>query len=148
MTPEVLRYATSTEGGTTSGDPAGVVLGAACLAGPELQAIAEAIGYPATAFVDDLPGPSTGSIAHRVRYVALDGEIPFSTHATVATAAAIAERAGVGPLPLETPTGPVRVRTQVEGGRVVVTFTSPSGQLVSGTATWLPLSAYDELDQL
>jgi PhzF family phenazine biosynthesis protein len=147
MTPEVLRYATATGDGTTNGDPAGVVLGAACLAGPELQAIAEAIGYPATAFVDDLPGSSKWSIAHRVRFLATDGEIPFSAHATVAAAVAISERAGVGPLLLETPAGPVRVRTEVDGGRIVATFTSPGGQLVSGTANWLPLSAYDELDQ-
>ncbi|KQV69600.1 hypothetical protein ASC64_07070 [Nocardioides sp. Root122] len=122
MTVEVLRYAAFPEDGA-GGNPAGVVLGAASLSDPQMLAIAKAIGYSETAFLS----PTSGSdpSRRRVRYFSPQAEVDFCGHATIASAVAIAERYGAGPLTLETNVGVVPVSTRRDGVEVTATLTSP-----------------------
>jgi predicted PhzF superfamily epimerase YddE/YHI9 len=118
MTPEVLRYAVFTEDGR-GGRPAGVVLDAHALTGAEMLAVAQAIGYPRTAFVvREAPG---GRAA--VRFFGPDGEAAAGHHAAHAAAVAIAERRGPGTLRLDTPAGAVTVSTAGAGGDPVAAVT-------------------------
>jgi PhzF family phenazine biosynthesis protein len=119
MTAEVLRYAAFTEDGR-GGNPAGVVLDAACLEPPQMLAIAEAIGYSETAFVSP-----AGAGTYDVRYFSPHAEVAFCGHATVATAVAMAQRNGVGHVHFHTMAGPVDVSTVLEDGQVTATLTSP-----------------------
>jgi PhzF family phenazine biosynthesis protein len=115
MTAQVLRYAAFTDDGE-GGNPAGVVLDAGSLTDAQMLAIAEAIGYSETAFV--LPEGA-------VRFFSPVAEVAFCGHATVATAVALAERAGPGRLHLVTRAGPVTVDTRIEDGGLVAALTSP-----------------------
>ncbi len=114
MTAQVLRYAAFTVDGR-GGNPAGVVLDAGRLTDPQMLAIAQAIGYSETAFVD----------GGRVRFFSPVAEVAFCGHATIATAVALAERHGPRDLRLVTRAGPVTVSTRVEDGGLVATLTSP-----------------------
>lgn len=123
MTVEVLRYSAFPEDGT-GGNPAGVVLGAGSLSEPQMRAIAEAIGYSETAFLS--PTSESDPARLRVRYFSPRAEVDFCGHATVASAVAIAERYGTGPLTLETNVGIVPISTRHDGVEVTATLTSPA----------------------
>lgn len=111
MTAEILRYAAFTVNGG-GGNPAGVVLDARGLADTEMLAIAADLGYSETAFVTEPLDPAGRA---RVRYFAPLQEVPFCGHATVATAAALAERGAPDELLFETNSGAIPVRTEMTG---------------------------------
>jgi PhzF family phenazine biosynthesis protein len=105
---EILRYSAFTTD-PAGGNPAGVVLDAAGLDDAAMQAVAADVGYSETAFLfreDDRDG-------FVVRYFSPVAEVPFCGHATIATAAAYAERFGLGPLRLHSRVGPIEVETRV-----------------------------------
>jgi PhzF family phenazine biosynthesis protein len=111
---EILRLAAFTDD-PRGGNPAAVVLDARGLDAREMQAIAAAVGYSETAFVD----------GDAVRYFSPAIEVPFCGHATIATAVALAHRDGPGRRTLKTAAGDVVVRTQQdEDGAVTATLTS------------------------
>lgn len=119
--PEILRYsAFSTD--SAGGNPAGVVLDAAALDDAAMLATAAEVGYSETAFV------TVGDQAARrfqLRYFSPLAEVAFCGHATVATAVALAERVGPGPLAFDTPVGEIALDTSVAlGGSVTATLTS------------------------
>jgi PhzF family phenazine biosynthesis protein len=115
---EVLRYAAFTDE-PSGGNPAGIVLDAVGLDGAEMQQIAADIGFSETAFLTPT-GPGTAN----VRYFAPIAEVPFCGHATIASAVALAERRGVGPLSLRTPAGPIEVSTIATPAGIVATLVS------------------------
>ncbi len=104
---EVLRLAAFTTD-PDGGNPAGVVLDAADLDVARMQRIAAEVGCSETAFaVGDPRGP-----AHvRLRFFSPVAEVAFCGHATIATAVALAERDGAGPLTFETAAGTIDVTT-------------------------------------
>ncbi|GIM86638.1 PhzF family phenazine biosynthesis protein [Salinispora arenicola] len=104
---EILRYAAFTTD-PAGGNPAGVVLDATGLSDAEMQRIAAEVGYSETAFL--VPA---GEGHYKVRYFSPKAEVPFCGHATIASAAAHAERHGPGVLHLSTQAGPVEVSTKV-----------------------------------
>ncbi|MFB7471421.1 PhzF family phenazine biosynthesis protein [Kitasatospora sp. NPDC056184] len=120
--PEILRYAafaTDPEGG----NPAGVVLDATGLSAERMLAIAAEVGYSETAFLT--ADPAGG---HAVRYFSPLTEVPFCGHATVASAVALAERAGPGRYLYRTAAGevPVEVAESADGGlRATLTSVEP-----------------------
>ncbi|NUT34173.1 MAG: PhzF family phenazine biosynthesis isomerase [Hamadaea sp.] len=117
---EVLRYAAFTTD-PDAGNPAGVVLDASGLADGEMQRIAADVGYSETAFLSPLDTPGT----FRVRYFSPQAEVPFCGHATIASAVAVADRAGAGDLVFETNAGRVPVATALDAtGRPTATLTS------------------------
>jgi PhzF family phenazine biosynthesis protein len=120
---EILRYtAFSTD--PTGGNPAGVVLDASGISDVEMQQVAADIGYSETAFL--LP---RGQGNFGVRYFSPKAEVPFCGHATIATAAAHAQRHGPGILHLETRAGLVEVTTRVEAdGTATATLISVAPQ--------------------
>ncbi|MFE2034105.1 PhzF family phenazine biosynthesis isomerase [Streptomyces scopuliridis] len=121
---EVLRYtafSTDPEGG----NPAGVVLDAAGLGDDAMLAIAAELGYSETAFLTAPPeGLGEPGRAFTVRYFSPKAEVPFCGHATVATAVALAERAGPGDLVFETRAGTVPVTVTEQDGALRATLTS------------------------
>src|SRR3954451_12296370 len=94
MTPaeQVLRYTAFTDT-PAGGNPAGVVLDARDMSDAEMQGVAAEIGYSETAFLT-----RRGDGEYDVRYFAPEAEVPFCGHATIASAVALAERAGAGTL--------------------------------------------------
>jgi PhzF family phenazine biosynthesis protein len=117
---EALRYAAFTTD-PAAGNPAGVVLDAGDLTDEQMQRIAAEIGYSETAFLRPLAAPGE----HDVRYFSPQAEVPFCGHATIASAVAIAERAGAGELVFQTKAGTVPVTTALDaGGRPTATLTS------------------------
>ncbi|WP_337004640.1 MULTISPECIES: PhzF family phenazine biosynthesis protein [unclassified Microbacterium] len=106
------------------GNPAGVVLDAEGLDDADMQRIAADVGYSETAFLvgraDDADVPR-----YQVRYWSPAAEVPFCGHATVATAVALAERDGPGPIRFDTVAGAVTMSTvRDDSGAVEVSFTS------------------------
>ena len=121
--PQVLRYAAFTED-PAGGNPAGVVLEANGLSDARMQAIAAEVGFSETAFLwPDADGPVPGR-SFRIRYFSPLAEVPFCGHATIATAVALAERLGPGPLHFSALPGPVPADTTVDGGVVTAALTS------------------------
>lgn len=120
----VLQYAAFTDqpGG---GNPAGVVLDATALDAAAMQQIAAELGHSESAFVC---GPVTEDGPVPLRYFSPEGEIPFCGHATIATAAALAEHDRPGTYRLATGAGEVRVRAIAPGsdGNTAGEFDSPS----------------------
>lgn len=117
--PDIQRW-TAFSADPTGGNPAGVVLDAAGLSDDRMLSIAAALGYAETAFVEAVPGG-----ARRIRYFSPIAEVPFCGHATVATAAAIAERDGDGGFTFETPVGAIDITTATGADGVrTVSFTS------------------------
>ncbi|MDQ0893386.1 PhzF family phenazine biosynthesis protein [Agromyces ramosus] len=104
--PEILRYAAFADD-ASGGNPAGVVLDAAGLDDETMQRIAAEADDAETAFITGMADDG----ARRVRYFSPIAEVPFSGHATVATAIAIAEREGPGTLRFETPVGEIVIET-------------------------------------
>ena len=141
-----LHYAafTSTPAG---GNPAGVVLDSTGLGEDQMLAIAAALGYSETAFLQ----PRAGN-AYDVRYFSPQAEVPFCGHATIASAVALAERIGAGDLLFHTRAGLVPVVTRIEHGRIEATLTSvePSVEFAPATLLTEVLAALrwsaDELD--
>lgn len=118
-TMEILRFAAFTTD-PAGGNPAGVVLDATGADDAEMQQVAAEVGYSETAFL--VPGDA-GHFA--VRYFSPKAEVPFCGHATIASAAAYAERHGPGVLHLSTPAGPVEVSTTVRAdGTITATLVS------------------------
>ncbi|RPE79502.1 PhzF family phenazine biosynthesis protein [Vulcaniibacterium tengchongense] len=116
--PELLRYAAFTDR-PEGGNPAGVVLDATGLDEAAMLAIAADLGYSETAFLRP-----HGDGRYDIRYFSPLAEVPFCGHATIASAVAIAERAGPGTLRLRTRGGEIRVETAIEAGRASATLTS------------------------
>ena len=106
MTTEVLRYSAFTKD-PAGGNPAGVVLDATGLTDDEMLAIAAKVGYSETAFVL----PRSGEREFGVRYFSPKAEVAFCGHATIATAVALSERDGEGPLTFHTPAGVISIET-------------------------------------
>jgi len=115
---EILRLAAFSDD-PKGGNPAGVVLDASGLDDARMQEIAAEVGYSETAFVVSRDGDR-----YRVRYFSPLAEVPFCGHATIATAVALAERDGAGPLTFHTPAGVVPVATQGANGSISATLTS------------------------
>lgn len=135
MTAHVLHYSAFTYQGR-GGNPAGVVLDARGLTDAEMLRIAQVVGYSETAFLfpedshaDFRPGdghvPTSGIHTARIRYFSPLAEVAFCGHATVASAAAVADRHGPGQLHLSTRVGPVVISTWTAGGHTGATLTSP-----------------------
>src|SRR5687768_2133680 len=123
--PEILEYAAFTTH-PAGGNPAGVVLDASLLTDEEMLTIAAQLGHSETAFVTgpydaDAAPPGRG---FKIRYFSPLAEVPFCGHATVATAAALAEQIGPGDLLLETASGEVAVSVRDDGGVLKATMTS------------------------
>jgi len=118
-TTQVLRYAAFTDGGR-GGNPAGIVLDAGHLDDLARLEIAAAVGYSETAFVERA-GPA-GSF--RVRYFSPLAEVPFCGHATIATAAAIAELDGPERFRFSTRAGQIDVSTTVTPDGLTATLKS------------------------
>jgi PhzF family phenazine biosynthesis protein len=102
--PEILRYAAFTDR-PDGGNPAGVVLDARGMDDAAMQVVAARVGYSETAFL--LPeGDSDGAPAvYAVRFFTPEVEVPFCGHATIASAVALAERDGPGPVELRAAPG-------------------------------------------
>jgi PhzF family phenazine biosynthesis protein len=84
-------------------------------------AVAARVGFSETAFVTAFdPTARTADL----RFASALGEVPFCGHATIATAVAIAECHGAGPLSFSTAVGPITVRTAAEGSRLWATIVS------------------------
>ena len=115
---EVLRY-TAFSADPSGGNPAGVVLDAIGLDDAAMLAVAADVGYSETAFLEP-----RGDGRFGVRYFSPLAEVPFCGHATIATAVALAERDGAGPLTFHTPAGVVPVATQGANGSISATLTS------------------------
>lgn len=135
MTTQVLHYSAFTYQGR-GGNPAGVVLDARGLTDAEMLQIAEEVGYSETAFLfpkDSSPdlgsddGAVTTSGIHNaaIRFFSPLAEVAFCGHATVASAAAVADRHGPGEIHFSTQVGPVVIRTWTTGSRTGATLTSP-----------------------
>lgn len=114
----IERYAAFPDAGK-GGNPAGVVLDAGELSDAEMLAIAVEIGFSETAFVlSQAPGEAT------LRYFTPLAEIPFCGHATIATAVALSEKNGPGPISFQTPVGPITILTRQDGEQITAAFTS------------------------
>jgi PhzF family phenazine biosynthesis protein len=118
----VLRYAAFTRDGA-GGNPAGVVLDATGLDDAARLAVAAEVGYSETAFLEFQDEGPAGR-RYRTRFFSPKAEVAFCGHVTIASAVAIAERHGPGPLLFETLAGPVAVRTEAGPGGVTATLTS------------------------
>lgn len=125
---QVLRFS-AFAAAPDGGNPAGVVLDAQGLDDAAMQRIATDVGYSETAFLvgrDD----DDGVPRYRVRYWSPAAEVPFCGHATVATAVALAERDGPGPVVFDTVVGAVTMNAVREGsGAIEVSFTSVEPQV-------------------
>jgi PhzF family phenazine biosynthesis protein len=104
---ELLRYA-AFSADPAGGNPAGVVLDATGWADAEMLRVAAEVGYSETAFLVPV-----GDRHFEVRYFSPKAEVAFCGHATIASAAAYAERHGPGDLHLHTRAGLVEVSTTV-----------------------------------
>ncbi|MCU1392634.1 MAG: phenazine biosynthesis protein PhzF [Ilumatobacteraceae bacterium] len=122
---EVLRY-TAFSSDPAGGNPAGVVLDATDATDAEMLAIAAEVGFSETAF---LAPRSDGAFG--VRYFSPLAEVPFCGHATIATAAAYAERHGAGEMRLDTRAGIVHVSTSVANGVVTAALVSVAPRTVA-----------------
>ncbi|MFE5824305.1 PhzF family phenazine biosynthesis isomerase [Streptomyces erythrochromogenes] len=119
--PEITCYTAFTTD-PAGGNPAGVVFNGAALDDAAMLATAAAAGCSETAFV-----VATDHAARRfqLRYFSPLGEVAFCGHATVATAVALAERIGPGPLVFDTQVGEIALETSTEPeGSVTATLTS------------------------
>ncbi|GIG62355.1 oxidoreductase [Longispora fulva] len=113
----VLRYAAFTRD-PAAGNPAGVVLDAD-LTDAEMLAIAAEVGYSETAFL------TRAADGWTVRYFSPKAEVPFCGHATIASAVAVAERVGPGPMLFHTQAGEIPVVTSLDAdGQLTATLTS------------------------
>lgn len=118
---QVLRY-TAFAAEPTGGNRAGVVLDAGAMTDAQMQALAADLGYSESAFV-------TGRLDQddpvRIRYFAPEAEVAFCGHATIATAAAIAEHLQPGDHVLATAAGEVAVQARIVDGVATGALDSP-----------------------
>ncbi|MFE9657855.1 PhzF family phenazine biosynthesis protein [Micromonospora sp. NPDC006431] len=128
---EILRYA-AFSADPAGGNPAGVVLDATGLSDAEMQRLAAEVGYSETAFL--VPD---GDGHFKVRYFSPKAEVPFCGHATIASAAAYAERHGPRILHLETRAGLVEVSTKMHADGTT------TATLISVEPRTKPVSASD-----
>jgi PhzF family phenazine biosynthesis protein len=119
LASRALRYAAFTNQGS-GGNPAGVLLDAVGVDDGVRLAVAAQVGYSETAFVEAQGGRGQ----YRVRYFSPQAEVAFCGHATIAAAAAIADRDGPGLLQFSTLAGPIAVQTSVTSEGVTATLTS------------------------
>jgi PhzF family phenazine biosynthesis protein len=116
---DILRYA-AFSADPAGGNPAGVVLDATGLGDAEMQRVAAEVGYSETAFLTP-----DGDGHFEVRYFSPKAEVPFCGHATIASAAAHAQRHGPGALHLHTRAGLVEVSTTAHAdGTITATLVS------------------------
>ncbi|WP_322410901.1 PhzF family phenazine biosynthesis isomerase [Microbacterium invictum] len=101
------------------GNPAGVVLDADGMTDDEMLRVAADVGYSETAFVTR--GDRSDA---SLRYFSPRAEVPFCGHATVATAAALAETNGGGDYAFATPVGRIDIRVDDTAAGRVISFTS------------------------
>ena len=87
-----FRAFTTERSNLTSGNPAGVVVGAEDLGDGDMLDIAARLGFSETAFLTSIAQESA-----RVRYFTPRAEIAFCGHATIASGVALARR-GAGPV--------------------------------------------------
>ncbi len=116
---QVQRYAAFPDGGQ-GGNPAGVVLEASGLGDARRLALASAVGYSETAFVE----PGCGPGKWKLRYFSPQSQVAFCGHATIATAVALAERDGPGLLRFDTLAGEIAVETRPTPQGFSATLTS------------------------
>lgn len=117
---QVLRYAAFVDPRVEAGgNPAGLVLDARGLREARMRRIAADVGYSETAFL--FPAQDG---APAVRYFSPRAEVPFCGHATIALAAALAERDGPGEWTLRTRAGEVAVRAQRTAAGLSATLVS------------------------
>ncbi len=103
----------------SSGNPAGVVLGADFLSDADMQDIATQLGFSESAFLSDVaPGSA------RIRYFTPRAEIAFCGHATIASGAALARAGATGVVRLRTNAGEVLVEASAH--RAVLTAVETS----------------------
>jgi PhzF family phenazine biosynthesis protein len=102
------------------GNPAGIVLDATDLTDTNMLAIAADVGYSETAFLT----PTGQSARFGMRYFSPRAEVAFCGHATIASAVALAERAGPGAITLDTVAGPVTATTRETLDGLTATLTS------------------------
>ncbi|GAB2496224.1 PhzF family phenazine biosynthesis isomerase [Nocardiopsis aegyptia] len=131
-TTQILRY-TAFTADPSGGNPAGVVLDAAELDDDAMLTVAADLGYSETAFVT---ARDERRRRFTVRYFSPLAEVDFCGHATVATAVALAERLGAGPLVFDTAVGEVPVDTATDTGEATrATLTSvPTTSRPAGAA--------------
>jgi PhzF family phenazine biosynthesis protein len=129
--PAILRYTAFTDT-PEGGNPAGVVLDASRLSDDEMQRTAAEVGYSESAFVS-----TRDDGAYDVRYFSPEMEVPFCGHATIATAVALAERDGAGPLTFHTRAGTVPVATEGATGSITATLTSVAPRVEAAPADLL-----------
>ncbi|MBV8931615.1 MAG: PhzF family phenazine biosynthesis isomerase, partial [Kutzneria sp.] len=121
VSPDLLRY-TAFASAPGGGNPAGIVLDATELDATDMQRIASEVGYSETAFLVPVPRRNR---RYQVRYFSPLAEVAFCGHATIATAVALAERIGPGPLLFSTRSGDVDVDTALTpGGPPTASLTS------------------------
>ncbi|WP_042420966.1 PhzF family phenazine biosynthesis isomerase [Streptacidiphilus anmyonensis] len=144
--PDVLRY-TAFSADPSGGNPAGVVLDARALGDSEMLALAAEVGYSESAFVTERDDDAR---RFRIRYFSPLAEVDFCGHATVATAVALADRLGTGPLVFTTNAGEITLDT----GRETVDDGTGGGsgaEAVRATLTSVPTrtrpAADAELDE-
>jgi len=102
------------------GNPAAVVLDADRLSTLDMQRIAAEMNVSETAFLSRAAGPGSGP---RLRWFTPTGhEVAFCGHATVATVHALRESGGLreNRITFETAGGPLPVRVEPHGARVVI----------------------------
>jgi len=114
--------------GDEGGNPAGVALDARGFDDAAMLAVAHEVGFSETAFVVD---PAVGGDPRHlaVRYFSPVAEVPFCGHATIATAVAVADRLGAGPLRFDTPAGGIALATEGTDGGTTAAFTSVPTQV-------------------
>ncbi|RAG84811.1 phenazine biosynthesis protein PhzF [Streptacidiphilus pinicola] len=119
--PDILRY-TAFSSDPSGGNPAGVVLDARALDDEAMLAVAAEVGYSESAFLTER---DEAARRFRIRYFSPLAEVDFCGHATVATAVALAERLGEGPLLFLTNAGEITLDTaRGADGAVRATLTS------------------------
>lgn len=114
----ILKIAAFSDGGT-GGNPAGVWIGDALPAVPEMQRIAAEVGFSETAFAAPL---GTG---WRVRYFSPESEVPFCGHATIALGAALALKLGDGVFDLALNQARITVEGRRDGTGIAAALQSP-----------------------
>lgn len=105
---EILRMAAFTTE-PSGGNPAGVVLDAEGMDRPSMQQVAAEVGYSETAFATR---DATRPRHFGLRFFSPLAEVDFCGHATLATAVALADSLGPGPLTFDTPAGQIEIETR------------------------------------
>ncbi|MDO9637676.1 MAG: PhzF family phenazine biosynthesis protein [Pseudotabrizicola sp.] len=104
------------------GNPAGVVLLDATVAGAEMARVAADVGYSETAFAVALDASRKN---WQVRYFSPESEVPFCGHATIALGAVLGQTFGPGTYALTLNTGSITVETDKSGDEMTATLLSP-----------------------